>query len=232
VRNNLYTGIIFSLLMTASAAFGGTIVMGGNDANNVFPWAYYGAGHEYQQAYSGIAGGTVINDISFSSFGGGSPYDLNVTIALSSSSILTTDYASNKGADFQTVFAGIAHFVPDGIGPENDGFDSVFHLANPFVFNSSLGSRLLMDVIMLSNPNSTSTIFHAGYNDPRTMRVFDLSGTGAATIDNLTLLTKLTTGDPAPEPGTWGMVVGTIMIMGTVRSRKYLARRHLRLAKG
>jgi PEP-CTERM motif len=214
--------LLTTLLALAATAQAATITIGGNDANNVFPFSFYGAGHEYQQFYLlGLVSPVVITDLAFASKVDlySSPYQVDVTIGLGSATGTTTNYAANRGVDFQTVYSGTSLFSPDGHGPANDGFDLNFHLTNPFVFDPALTGILLMDV-RVNNSLSAFVGFHAGNDDFRSWRVYDSSGTGPTAIDSLSLLTKITT-NQAPEPGTFPLMIGAgLAALGFCTRRK------------
>jgi PEP-CTERM motif len=184
-----------------------SILVGGTGSTNAFPFGnvvgftYSGA---YQQVYSKsvFTAPGLISEIAFAStgFGGSATYPMNLNIGLSTTTAavngLSTNYASNRGADFTTVFSGdlIASIT------RTSTFDLAFNLTTPFLYNPANGN-LLLDVFINSSSAPTSLFYVAG-SSSTSSRVFTAPATGVTTADSLSLRTRFTTATPVPEPST------------------------------
>jgi hypothetical protein len=234
---------LLALMMFAFAAvqpaLAGTITVGtstflGTGGENGFPFSpgAYAAGGEYQEIYSSLAfGGPVsLTSIAFAStLLVPSPAIINydVTLGLSNTSASTTapstNFATNKGSNFSTVFSGklVANLQ------NNKTFDLVFPIA-PFFYDPIQGN-LLLDIVM--NAKTVATLGDALFliNDlttpPVTARVFQSFGTGPAFTDSLSLFTQFGTAEPGPavpEPSTW-LLLGSGLIGLVLWRRRQVA---------
>jgi hypothetical protein len=205
-----------------------TIVVGGTNSTNAFPFGnvvgfiYSGT---YQQVYSKsvFTGPAVISEIAFASTGSGgsATYDLNLNIGLSTTSAavngLSTNYSSNRGADFTPVFSGnlTANIT------RTSTFDLIFNLANPFVYDPAKGN-LLLDVFINSSSAPTGLFYLAGTTGTSS-RVFTSPATHQTTADSMSLRTRFMTAQPVPEPATVTLLgTGFVVLMAFgLRRRRF-----------
>jgi len=177
----------------------------------------YAAGGEYQEIYSsadfGLSSPVVINDIAFASssrYGAGATATYNVTIGLSNTSAGVnsggTDFAANKGANFQTVFSGPLTAILKG----NNTFDLTFP-TTPFLFDPNQGN-LLFDVVFNAAATSTGPEEFIVNNPGQTRRIFQSFGSGPAGTDSEALYTQFTV-SPVPEASTT-VALGLLLALG------------------
>ena len=219
---------ILALLPTIAAHAQQKITIGTaafpGSGDNAFPFGVergnsgdYSAGAEYQEIYPsadfGLSSPVVINDIAFASssrYGAGATATYNVSIGLSNSSAAAnsggTDYAANKGANFQTVFSGPLTATLKG----NNTFDLTFP-TTPFLFDPSHGN-LLFDVVFNTAATSTGPEdFIINYSG-QTQRIFQSSKTGTVYTDSEGLYTQFTV-TPVPEISTTASL-GLLLALG------------------
>jgi hypothetical protein len=208
------------LLGGAGPAVADTIIIGGTNSNNFFPFgtnAYVG---EYQQIYasSRFSGPVTISEIDFATRPGsaGNMRNLNFTLGLSSTAASVaapgTNYAANKGPDFTTVFSGPFAFTAQG----NGTFDVLIPV-QPFTYDPAQGN-LLLDVVINSASGSAAAFEFGG--TPDAARIFNSGGGGAPAADPLMgLETQLTftpfTPPAVPEPSSLALLgLGTAALAG------------------
>ena len=212
-RNAVVLGgalLALSLATTSHAQ----VTIGNSNSNNVFPFGITSYVGEYQQVYASAAfpGPITITSITFktlSGFGNTSITD-NLSLGLSTTSASvsapSTSYASNKGADFTTVFTG-AKVISGG----TDTFDTVFSIT-PFTYNPALGN-LLLDVFVTSNTGG-QVVLSAGTGSADTSRIFNSGGSGAATLGSgqgLQTQFAFRSSSTVPEPGAMALLLGSGM---------------------
>lgn len=212
-RNLVVLAVVFFALVAIPAAYGGAFIIGGTDANNVFPFGEYDTNGRYQQFYAGLPAGFEITDISFRTldfffFPPGPTYTMDVTLGLATARAQSTSFGSNLGLDYRLVFNGPLTFTP-GTGRDANGFDLKFHLLNPFAI-SGANQTIVLDVMVNENLD-TFTVFAAGFDDPRSSRVYQSFGQGPVWQDGLSLQTEFNT---TPEPAPWTMMVGGLGLVG------------------
>ena len=175
----LATALAALVLLAGAATARADFIVGGTGNDNLFPFgtsSYYSG--EYQQLYASSAFGTspfTINSIGFESIKilnpGSETLTFSVGLSTTSASLSapSTTYASNKGADFTTVFNGSITFT----GQNNGTFDLVVPTA-PFTYDPSKGN-LLLDVVMQSSSGPGIASFTFG-PDPQVTRIYNIGG--------------------------------------------------------
>ncbi len=212
-------GLLFVLAAFARADI---IVGTNNDFNNVYPFgdSYVG---EYQQVYTSAAfpGLETITGLKFASgtaLGAGGSHTVTLTIGLSTTSAtvasMSTNYATNKGADFTQVFSGTVMYTAAG----NNTFDLSFP-TSAFAYNPGLGN-LLLDVLVASN--SGSLVGFDSNIDSVISRVYNSGGNGAATFaSGQGLVTDfVVTPSRVPEPTSVLLLVSVVALLGTALRRR------------
>ena len=205
-RLTCFVGLLFVLAAFARA----DVIVGTNTfiANNVYPFgdSYVG---EYQQIYTGaaFAGVETITGLEFASGSAsgntGGSHTVTLTIGLSTTSAtvasMSTNYASNLGADKAQVFSGTVTFTPT----VNNTFDLSFLFPTAFSYNPGSGN-LLLDVNVTST-SGPDVLFDANL-DSVISRVFNFKGNGAPTFDEgYGLVTDFVTSSSdarVPEPSS------------------------------
>jgi len=239
--------LITALLMLGflvPIAKGDTVVIGSNSNGSRYPFGMdpssasssfpdFVAGGVYQQVYaaSAFSGPITITQIAFASSGtftsGPGLANFNFNLGLSTSGAgpgsLSTDFASNRGADFSTVFSG-----PLNVSIlDNDQFDLIINI-NPFTYDPANGN-LLLDVSLNSTTIfscGTQLYFLAGF-DSNTSRVANPTGGTTATVDDAfglhtrftTTTTTSTSTSTVPEPSAV-LLFGTGFVGLVARIRK------------
>ena len=189
--------------------------------DNAFPFApnFYAAGGEFQEIYSSadfsLSGPVTINDIAFASssrYSAGASATYDVTIGLSNTTATVngtgSDFAANKGSNFQTVFSG--PLVANLTG--SNSFDLVFP-TSPFQFDPSKGN-LLFDIVFNSSSTATGPEdFIVNYSG-QTRRVFQSFGTGSPSTDQEGLYTQFTVSPAAVPEASTTVSLGLLLILG------------------
>lgn len=215
MRNLLLLTLLLALAMSAS---GSEIIIGGVNGNNVFPFSWYDGNGRYQQFYSGMPQGFEIWNIAFRSLNeeyfSSQPYDLNVTMGLGTATSQTSNFGTNLGSDYRIVYNSTLTFVP-GAERDIDGFDLRFNFTNPFIVTSS-DQTLVLDVMINANVDAFIA-FAAGWEDPRSSRLYQSGGSGPTWQDELSLQTKFS---DVPEPATWALMGAGLVGLAVYRRRK------------
>lgn len=216
MRNYFMLFVLF--LVLASMASGSEIVIGGTDANNVFPFSWYASNGRYQQFYQGVPAGFEIRQISFRTLGdpfySSDPYLLDVTLGIGTAAAQTSSFGANLGADYRVVYNSPFLFTPGSDRDEN-GFDLTFQLSQPFIITSS-DQTVVLDV-MVNTSVDAFVSFAAGGDDPRSSRLYQSGGSGPVWMDGLSLETKFS---DVPEPGTWILLGAGLVGLAVYRRRK------------
>ena len=204
---NLLSIVLF--LALAFSASGSAIIVGGTDANNVFPFSWYAQNARYQQFYQGLPKGFEIRQISFRTLGdlfySSDPYWLDTTLGIGTAAAQSTNFGSNLAADYRVVYNSPMIFAP-GQERDSDGFDLHFYLSNPFTVTGP--DQILVLDVMSNSPVDAFISFAAGY-DPRSSRLYESSGgEGPVAADSLSLQTQFS---DVPEPGTWVLLGGGLV---------------------
>jgi len=156
-----------------------TVVIGGTNSANCYPFGNCGYTGPHQQFYSSsqFSGPVAITQISFASggpnTGSGGAATYNFSLGLSNTSAtpssFSATYAANRGANFTTVFNGpfTAMLQANNTGQT---FDFNIILTTPFLYDPSQGN-LLVEVNMVSS-SGPQNFFRAG-DSPLTGRNFN-----------------------------------------------------------
>jgi hypothetical protein len=238
MRFHCFIASSVALLLCASFAGADAIVVPntlatveGNDSNF---GPFFNNSVRYQQVYSASqfsssAGPLQITEIAFRPDGSVTDPTLflrfdSVEIDLSTTSrtaaTLSTDFASNAGADIMTVFNSFVFLNAPITGPPGGpkDFTVVFHL-NPFTYDPAAGN-LLLDVRAFESGGGISAPFDAATNDPFTAHV-DASSIGAVSGDvfNTGLVTQFQF-TQVPEPSTFLLLGSAGALLIGVRARR------------
>ncbi len=184
-------------------------------SNNCFPFSC--APMNYQQVYSasGFSGPVEIFGISFKSAqdGFGRALDstpLVLTIDVSTTAIgpwtITGDFAANRGADNKVVFSGTTMVSSSG----GNVFDITIPFASSFRYDPAQGNLL---VGMNVTQGLWNAPFEANYNTQMGRNWAGNPGTAYG------LSTQFTT-TPIPEPETWAMMAGGLLLLGAVARKR------------
>ncbi len=179
---------------------------------------------EYQQVYNGTEFGSgvfAINSVTFfngylnSTLADGS-YTLSISTTSAAVNGLSTNMASNIGADNATFFNGALPTTLDAGAP------LTFTLATPFDYNPANGN-LLLDMQIKGVTNDSVAIFSAQDGDFGNLSSRMVNGNADPGV-SFGLVTQFTfTGAAVPEPSTLGMAIIAIVFAGgfvRVRRRK------------
>ena len=170
-RVSLLCMVFIALTGTCLSAMAGTVIFAETGSSNAYPFNFSGYSGEYQQVYSASSfnGPVDITAITFftgpisdSSITGNYTLDLSTTSA--SPLHLSTNYASNTGADNAVFFNGSVS-------------SSLTFTGTPFLYDPSKGN-LLLDV-EVHTPQATTDSFLAAGCSNDTNRVFNDKGDGA-----------------------------------------------------
>ena len=209
--------------LAAMPAQAATIVVGNGTGGNGFPFGSGGFGDktQYQQVYNktSFSAPIAIQSVSFRRSSGGTTL-ASGTVKLSASTTnaavdaLSTDFASNIGADNRQVFSGT-------LQPNFNGEVLRFVFSTPFAYRPGNGNLLLnfafenyvapeISTFFLSNNNNAGGVysrmhdFGSGYENFGLVTTFETSALGAV-----------------PEPATWAMLIlGFGVIGGAMRSAR------------
>lgn len=240
---------ILAVLLLPRAASAISIVIPGAYAStegefeNEFPFGIAGncfgcpeSSQRYQQVYSSADflgfGPVLITRFAFRPDGDqGEAFDAtlpNVQISFSTTSKtwdgLSAVFADNIGTDEQVVFDGPLTLSSADTGSGPRAFDISIDLANPFLYDPSLGN-LLLDVRNFDG--RPTTYFDAVWGgNQETSRVVTWSGddgtldldvtSPAGLVDKNALVTQFTF-TPVPEPGTFSLVGVALFCLGLSR---------------
>ena len=212
-KNTLFTLIAFSLLSVGvqAAPIIGLPPDGGT--GNCFPFGCTGT--RYQQVYSaaGFSGSITITDITFynTTFTAGTiapgTYTLHLSTTSAAVDALSSTFASNVGAN-DALFAVYA-----GGGSASPSFTIA---GTGFTYDSTMGN-LLLDIFVANSGSGTV------YLDARNgtaggifSRMHDF-GTG---FEGFGLVTGFNEGGSVPEPGTYAMIVGGLLVLMAKQRRR------------
>jgi hypothetical protein len=217
-RNTRHFFVIIILILLSfapSMANAATLVIGSNGDLSRYPFGAdpgaassafpdFAAGGVYQQVYAGsvFSGPVTITQIAFASksvlTSGPGLATYNFNVGLSTTAVgpggLSTNLATNRGADFAQVFTGI---LPVAITANNQ-FDVIINIT-PFTYNPANGN-LLLDV-SFNAPAQFSAgpvmYLNAGFS-PSSSRAANPSGNaGGGFVDGFGLFTRFTTVETA-----------------------------------
>jgi hypothetical protein len=219
---------LLAFVPLSSTVRAGTLTYGSVSANevNAFPFSGgYQTGFgatEYQQVYNGSQFGPgvfAINSLTFfNGFFASTLSDGTYTVSVSTTSAaingLSTNMASNIGADNETIFSGT---LPSTLAA---GAPLTFTLATPFDYNPANGN-LLVDMQISGVTNDSVAGFYSQSGDFGNLSSRMVNGS-AAPGTSYGLVTQFTfTGAAVPEPST--LALATIALVfggGYVRHRR------------
>lgn len=209
---------ILGLLLSASLALAGTIVLGvHNDSDGCNGAACSGfpfAGLEYQQVYSASAflaqSGGVFRIDTIGLAGIFQDASVNLTISLSTTAAAvgaldSSDLASNLGPD-NTVFLNYS----GAVGPVFTG--------TPFYYNPATGN-LLIDIVVNSFGVGTNPKVHV-YEDVSSgvmSRAANMGGSGFSDLEGMVTTFE---GETVPEPSSILLVTGALLAALALRRRQ------------
>jgi hypothetical protein len=181
------------------------ITLGVADQGNCYPFMCNDSGTasgesiHYQQVYaaSAFSGPIDISSLTFfqvfaQQFGGTTAvltgnYKVSLSTTTRSVSGLSTDLASNIGADNKVIFDG-------PLGGTSTAPSFTITASSPFVYNPSAGNNLLLDIVVTNQAN-VPNFSGNGYNDAdgtatSTTRAYAFLGAGTGTVDAIALVTR------------------------------------------
>jgi hypothetical protein len=213
---SVHTALANTIIVPASAE-GNTALANDPFYNNGFP-----LGMRYQQIYGATAfqsagGSLTITQLLFrpdgvtgAAFSGTIP-DIQINLSTTSASPdagLSLTFASNVGADDQTVYARGALALSSSNTGSPKNFDIVINLTTPFTYNPLLGN-LLLDVRLFDDAGVATTLFDAQNTSGDSISrasTANVTGTTATVKDSAGLVTEFVYSPyspPAvPEPAT------------------------------
>jgi hypothetical protein len=208
--------LVLLTFFAAPLAMADTIVIGGTNSPNAFPFGAgagpytYQAGGEYQQIYNSarFSGPVMITQIAFASSSvnrspGTNIYNFRLGLGTTSSTPGSPNSSFAANGTTTTVFNGPLTAVLT----TTNSFDLRIPLTTPFTYDPA-GGNLLLDVVLNSQTTGNVTFFVAGRSSD-VGRVFLLNGNGTpAAQGNYGLYTQFTTEQAVPEPTT-------ILLLGT-----------------
>lgn len=221
MRKSLVVIAAASCVISVPAAAADVIVGGGSTAN-AFPFAgCAGTCDQYQQVYNSnqFAAPVLISAIRFVKGSGGSTlaggtYTLSASTTSAAVDGLSSDFASNIGADNTTVFSGT-------LAPNFNGSVLRFVFSTPFQYNPAAGNLLLnFAVAGFTAPNESVFFLSQNTINGITSRQHNF-GSATAGFGLQTTFETSPIAAGVPEPATWAlMLLGFFTIGAAIRARK------------
>ena len=231
-RIPILLGIVVTILALGSVqSANATPITFGNVASgqaNAFPFSgiYQNGfgGTRYQQVYEGDVFGVgefVLNSISFyganSTAGGNANGTYMMSLSTTSSAVngLSTNFATNVGADSQVFFSATLPPYP-GAGL------MTFVLPTAFHFNPANGN-LLLDA-QISGVSNSSTAFYVSQNatfGAMSSRMVNGTAAGTTSFGLVTSFDATPAATPVPEPSTFALLGGGLIAAVRQRRRKH-----------
>lgn len=244
----IHSAAFAALLLASAPAYAGIVAPGAaGNAQGPAPFRFFGTGgSRVQQIYdaSFFGGLQTITAFSFRAFPGAAPSaffgnvlnisDVNIRLSTTGAggegaTQASSTFASNIGADVQTVYSGALALstAATGVGPQP--FDYTVTFDTPFAYDPSQGN-LLLDVLVPTNATVSGTGFgFLTFDTVNTLNdgIFSVVeiNNGAATTGFLSTAGAITLFSsaavaPIPEPASWALMIAGFGLAGAAMRRR------------